>query len=340
MLGRKTPTWVKVAEGAAFALALRRSVGGKLYRMRGKVALITGGTRGLGLELARAFGEQGAKVAICGRDPAALEHARQTLVEAGIDVLAWPCDVREKSQVDELVEAVLRFFGRVDILVNNAGTIQMGPMETMKLADYEEAMRTHYWGPLFAIQACIPHMKALNGGRIVNITSIGGRIAVPHLLPYSGSKFALVGLSDGLRAELARSGIRVTTVCPGLMRTGSPRHAFFKGNARAEYAWFILGDSLPGASISSRRAARKIVAACRRGDAELIVGAQANLAIKARTMFPEVFAVALDWTNRLLPRPPSGDGHRVTGAEVESPVTRSPLTWLTRRAEARNNQLV
>lgn len=339
MLGKSTATWMKVAQGAALALAVRRSVGGHFYRLRGKVVLITGGTRGLGLELARCFGEAGAKIAICGRDPVKLESARQTLAARGIDVLAWPCDVREKAQVDDLVDSVVRFFGRLDVLVNNAGTIQVGPAETMTLRDHEEAMRTHYWGPLYAMQAALPHLEAVKGGRIVNIASIGGRIAVPHLLPYCASKFAQVGLSDAMRAEYAKDGIKVTTVCPGLMRTGSPRNAFFKGKSAAEYAWFIIGDSIPGASMASGRAARKIVAACRRGDAELIVGAQANLAIKARTLFPEVFALALEWTNRLLPSAPPNGHLRVTGAEAESPASRSPLTWLTRKAEVRNNQL-
>src|SRR5262249_29078614 len=143
--------------------------------------------------------------------------------------------------------------------VNNAGIIQVGPMETMTLADYQEAMRVHYWGPLYTALAVLPQMKQRRAGRIVNITSIGGKVAVPHLLPYVGSKFALVGLSEGLRAELMKDGILVTTVVPGLMRTGSPRNAFFKGQNEAEYAWFKIGDSIPVLTTSAERAARRIV---------------------------------------------------------------------------------
>src|SRR5436309_7591109 len=107
----------------------------------------------------------------------------------------------------------------------------------MTVEDFEETMRVHFWGPLYATLAALPHLRKQDTGRIVNISSIGGRIAVPHLAPYSASKFALAGLSDGLRTELAREGIYVTTVFPGLMRTGSHVNAQFKGKRRAEFTW-------------------------------------------------------------------------------------------------------
>src|SRR5437868_10247139 len=169
-------------------------------------------------------------------------------------------------------------FGRIDVLVNNAGTIEVGPMEVMTLDDYEKAMRTHFWGPLYMVLAVLPEMRARKEGRIVNVSSIGGKISVPHLLPYCASKFALTGFSEGLRAELAKDGIVVTTVCPGLMRTGSPLNAFFKGQHQAEYAWFSISDSLPISSISAQRAARQIVRACKNGDAEVILSVPAQLA--------------------------------------------------------------
>ena len=192
------------------------------------------------------------------------------------------------------------------MLINNAGIIQAGPVDHMKLSDYEDAMDTHFWGPLYMVVAALPHMRRQGDGRVVNISSIGGRIAVPHLLPYSASKFALVGLSDGLRVELARDNIVVTTVCPGLMRTGSPVNAMFKGQRPQEYAWFAISDSLPLASIDARRAARQIVDACRRGDAELVITVQAKLAILARTLAPELFADVMTMMNGLLPGPAPG----------------------------------
>lgn len=141
----------------------------------------------------------------------------------------------------------------------------------MTLKDYEDAMKTHFWGPLYAMMAVLPEMRARRAGRIVNISSIGGKVGVPHLAPYCASKFPLTGLSQALHAELATDGIKVTNVCPGLMRTGSPRNATFKGQHRAEYAWFTISDSLPFTSISAERAARQILAACKRGEAEVVL---------------------------------------------------------------------
>jgi short-subunit dehydrogenase len=145
-----------------------------------------------------------------------------------------------------------------------------------------------------------------------------------------------VGLSDGLRTELAQDGILVTTVCPGLMRTGSPPNAFFKGNHEAEYAWFVLGDSLPGMSMNAERAARKILEACRRGDAEVLVGLPAKLAAWGRALAPNLTAAMLAHMNRLLPQDSSTDRHR--GRESETPLTRSWVTRLTRQAAQKNNE--
>ena len=164
-------------------------------------------------------------------------------------------------------------------------------------------------------------------------------MSVPHLVPYSASKFALVGLSDGLRVELARDNIVVTTVCPGLMRTGSPVNAMFKGQRPHEYAWFAIADSLPLASINAQRAARQIVDACRRGDAELVITAQAKMAILARTLAPELFADVMTMINRLLPGPTPGGNEARKGRESESEWAPSALTKTTYAAAEQNNEL-
>ncbi|MFN3648258.1 MAG: SDR family NAD(P)-dependent oxidoreductase [Armatimonadota bacterium] len=309
------------------------------YPLAGKVALVTGGSRGLGLVLARELARQGARLVICARGPEELERAREELASRGAEVLAVPCDVTEPDQVARMVEAAEVRFGRVDVLINNAGIIEVGPMEVMTRADYEQAMRVHFWGPLNTVTAVLPGMRERREGRIVNISSIGGKISVPHLLPYCASKFALVGFSEGLRAELLKDGIRVTTVCPGLMRTGSPRQAWFKGQHEAEYAWFKLADSLPGSSISAEKAARQIVAACRRGDAELILSLPAEIAVRFHGLFPGVTADLLGLVNRMLPGPGGIGEQKVRGAESETPLTRSWLTGLTQQAAREHNQL-
>ncbi len=149
----------------------------------------------------------------------------------------------------------------------------------MERADFEQAMAVHFWGPLQTMTAAIPVMRRQRFGRIVNVSSIGGKIGVPHLTPYCASKFALTGLSDSMRAEIAKDGIHVTTVCPGMMRTGSPFNAWFKGRHREEFAWFAIADSLPVGSIDAARAASQIVDACRHGDAELVISWPAKLAV-------------------------------------------------------------
>jgi short-subunit dehydrogenase len=230
--------------------------------------------------------------------------------------------------------------GAVDVLVNNAGSIIVGPIENQSIGNFEEAMNINFWGPLYATFAVMPGMKQRKQGRIVNIASLGGKIAVPHLLPYSASKFALVGLSEGLRMELAKDGIRVTTVCPGLMRTGSPRNADFTGQNEKEYSWFTISDSLPGVSVSAETAAKKIVDACIHGDPELLLGVTAKFAAALHSAMPKMINEVLGFTNSLLmPQPDTSSGaQKFKGSQSETRVTQSALTVLTRLAESANNQ--
>jgi NAD(P)-dependent dehydrogenase (short-subunit alcohol dehydrogenase family) len=320
---------------AARALVRARRV----YDLRGKVVLITGGGRGLGLTLAREFARQGARVVICARDPDELERARQDLERRGAEVLAIPCDVTEQTQVHAMARIVEERWGRVDVLVNNAGVIEVGPIDTITREDYEEAMRAHFWGPLNTIEAFVPMMRARREGRVVNISSVGGKISVPHLLPYCASKFALTGLSEGLRAELAQDNVLVTTVCPGLMRTGSPRNAYFKGQHRAEYAWFSISDSMPLLSTSAEHAARSIVEGCRNGEPEVVFPLLTQVAVKLHGLFPGATAEVLSLVNRALPKADGVGTKKVRGAESESKVSPSPLTVLGDRAAESHNEM-
>jgi NAD(P)-dependent dehydrogenase (short-subunit alcohol dehydrogenase family) len=309
------------------------------YDLRGKHVLITGGSRGLGLALGREFVSRGACVAICARDVEELERASSDLVRPGRPVLALPCDVANLEEVGRMVAAVREHFGTIDVLVNNAGVIEVGPVETMTMTDFEEALNINLRGPLHTMLTVIPEMRQRGEGRIVNIASIGGKIAVPHMTPYTTSKFALVGLSKAMRAELAQYGVIVTTVCPGLMRTGSPRNAIFKGQHRAEYAWFSISDSLPLLTVSAERAARRIVSACQRGEADVIFPLQAKLAVIAEAIAPELTASALSLINRLLPAPGGIGSARVKGSESQSSLSPSWLTLLGDRAARRYNEV-
>jgi NAD(P)-dependent dehydrogenase (short-subunit alcohol dehydrogenase family) len=334
--GRRTG-WL-LAAGAAGALLAARTLR-RGYRLEGRTVLITGGSRGLGLVLAREALRQGARVAICARDEDTLGRAREGLSREGFVVLAVPADVTDRASVAGLVREVARRLGPVDVLVNNAGVIEVGPAETMHVHDYEEAMETNFWGMLYPTLEILPAMRARRDGRIVNITSIGGRLAVPHLLPYSASKFAAVGFSQGLRAEVAAEGIKVVTVVPGLMRTGSPRHAIFRGKHRAEYSWFSIADSLPGLSISAESAARRIFRAACRGDAEVRFPVTAQAAAVVSALAPNLTAGALSFAARLLPDAPDVSSGRRKGESSESWISPSWLTSLGERAARRNNQL-
>jgi NAD(P)-dependent dehydrogenase (short-subunit alcohol dehydrogenase family) len=186
----------------------------------------------------------------------------------------------------------------------------------------------------------VPSMRRRGFGRIVNISSIAGRIAVPHLAPYCASKFALTGLSDAVRTELDQYGIRVTTVAPGLMRTGSPVNADMKGRHEAEYAWFAISDSLPGLSASAESAASQIIEACRYGDPELTITLPAKIAIIANHLVPGAIARAMIVANRFLPGPSEVDGERgKRGADSRSRWAPSAATALTDKAAVVNNEV-
>ncbi len=306
----------------------------------GKTVLISGASRGLGLELARAFAEEGADLVLLARDQARLTQTAKELQRYGIKVLTYPCDVSQRTQVREVIGDVLAKARRIDVLINNAGMIQVGPVENMDVSDYESTMGVHFWGPLYLMEEIIPNMKSFGHGRIVNIASIGGKVAVPHLLPYAASKFALVGLSEGMRAELLKDGIYVTTICPGLMRTGSHVHALFKGQHKKEYALFAIANASPLLSTASAHAAQEILEACRYGKAEVIITAQARLLRLANGLFPTLVAETLGLVGRLLPRPREGTGnHSKEGWESGSVLAPSLLTRPADRAAAHNNEL-
>jgi NAD(P)-dependent dehydrogenase (short-subunit alcohol dehydrogenase family) len=332
--------------GIAIGTALGTLVAAKALRARravdfaGRTVVIFGGSRGLGLAMAREFSRAGAHMVLAARDEQELERAAADIESQGGEVTTIKCDLMDRGQVERTVSRIVHDRGVIDVLVNNAGIIQVGPLEHMTVADFEEAMATHFWGPLFTILAALPHMRASDTKRIVNISSIGGKIAVPHLLAYSASKFALTGLSEGLRSELAPQGFAVTTVCPGLMRTGSTYNARFKGQHRYEFAWFHLANALPGVSVSAARAARRIVDACRYGDAEVILTPGAKLAVLANAVSPATTAGLLALANHLLPGPvEDGDDRSHTGWQSVSRYVPSSMTRLADRATVENNEL-
>jgi short-subunit dehydrogenase len=333
-------SWTIPAAALGLALlgreVLRRT---RRIDLRGQVVLITGSSRGLGLAMAREFAREGARIVLCARDAEELDRARQDVERHGTEVAAFQCDITDRQQVQQLVDGATERFGRIDVLVNNAGIISVGPLANQTIEDFERAMQTMFWGVLYPTYAVLPQMRARHSGRIANITSIGGKLSVPHLLPYGAAKFAAVGLSEGLRAELTHDGIQVTTVVPGLMRTGSHLNAEFKGQNTREFLWFSLGASLPLTSISAEAAARQIVAGVKRGDAELILSWQAQLAARAHGLFPGLTTDVLGLVNRVLPGPGGIGTQHAKGHVSRTSMTDSFLEALGHKAARDLNQL-
>jgi short-subunit dehydrogenase len=311
---------------------------------RGKTVVITGGSRGLGLELARLLAEEGANLGICARDEDELDRAQAELQQYGSSIYAQACDITDKNQVEHFIENVRQAIGPVDVLINNAGVIIVTPYEHATEDDFREAMDTNFWAAFHMINAVLPQMLARDKGpsgrgRIVNVTSFGGKVAVPHLLTYSTSKFAIVGYSEGLRAELQKDGIYVTTICPGLIRTGSPRNAIFKGQNEKEYAAFKIGDSLPFFTIDSTDCARKIIEACRYGEAERVITLPAKIGAALQGVAPNLISELMAVVNETLPAPGGIGERRALGKDSESALSQSVLTTLTNEAAERNNEI-
>src|SRR5213596_461196 len=330
-----------VLPAVAFLLliwAIVRFIRTAWYRLRDKVVVITGGSRGLGLVLARYVCARGGNVALIARDPEELARAKADLAPHGTVVLTIECDLLDSEQIESAVQKIIDRFGKIDILINNAGIIEVGPLEHITPDDFERAMRLHFWAPLELISQIVPEMRTWGGGRIVNISSIGGKLAVPHLAPYSASKFALTGFSDAIRAELARDNIHVTTVTPGMMRTGSHVNAKFKGKHDIEFAWFSASAGAPVISMNADRAARKILAACRRGQPALTLTFAARGAILGNALFPNLTGYMMRIVNRFLPGTADEAGNE---SQAGAQVHRLTPRWLTRsadRATQKNNE--
>jgi short-subunit dehydrogenase len=293
---------------------------------QGQSAIITGGSRGLGLALARELVKEGANVTLLARDEKDLKKAEKDLLELqGGAVHTIVCDITHPDRLKSALHEAATHFGKIDLLINNAGSITVGPWETMSQKDFESQMKLHVFAVINATRFALPYLrKEGSGKRIVNICSMGGRVAVPHMLPYDTSKFALSGFSQGVAAELATEGISVTTIYPTLMRTGSPIQAKFKGDQEKEFAWFQTADIFPGVSMSAEAAAKKILKAARERRWELMPSFPAKVRMVAAALFPETMGTLMVQLNRRMPK---GDSTvEKTGEESRAAFDESSLT--------------
>jgi short-subunit dehydrogenase len=280
----------------AGSAVIRRGLRAPL-NLEGKIVLVTGGSRGLGLALAHELGQRGCELVLSARDATELEAAREKLLEDGMEAAVVAADIGDQGERERLVSQVIERFGRIDVLVNNAGEIRVAPLDALEDADFEDAMKLMFWAPAKLTLSVLPHMKRANSGTVVNVTSVGGRVAMPHLLPYSCAKFALVGFSTGLSAEL-RPPLHALTVVPGLMRTGSYLNAQFKGEAEKEFGWFGLLSNTPGVSVSVESAARAIREAIEKRKYTCTISLPANALIRSEACFPETTRTVMAAVNR------------------------------------------
>ncbi|MBV8811911.1 MAG: SDR family oxidoreductase [Acidobacteriaceae bacterium] len=338
----KGSSWLTAAGVSALAvLAARHLIKRRdqpLVKLRDKVVLVTGGSRGLGLAIAREFGRQGARVALCARDDEELRKACEKLAAEGIEAVSFPADITDAANIEPLVSSVISRLGSLDVLVNNAGRISVGPFDSFTHADFEEAMNLMFWAPVNLTLAALPHMKG-RSGHIINITSVGGRVSVPHLLPYSCAKFAFVGFSTGLSAEAHSKNIRVLTVVPGLMRTGSYLNAEFQGDAKHEFAWFGLLGNLPGLSVAAEYAAERIRESFESGHKMCTISLPAKILIACEALAPEATRTAFGlMTDYFLP---SSSTKQTQRGKVLNPALNAlfqGLTALGRRAAHQWNE--
>ncbi len=193
--------------------------------------LITGASQGIGRAIASQFARHGFNIVLAARQTDRLNQAAAELRANHHSAIAIPTDVRDPEQVQNLVQKTLDQFGTVDVLVNNAGIYVSGPVSQFSLDDWHQTIDTNLWGYIHTIHALLPHFEQRQAGTIVNIGSIGGKVPLPYLVPYTTTKFAITGLTQALRAELQHKGIHVCGIYPNLIKSSFLERAIFRGNS-------------------------------------------------------------------------------------------------------------
>ncbi|MFF2655283.1 SDR family NAD(P)-dependent oxidoreductase [Streptomyces sp. NPDC058045] len=306
--------------------------------MTGLTSVVTGGSRGLGLLLADALAARGGQVTIAARDRSELDRGARLLRDRGRHrVRTAVCDVRDRAAVRELLRSTAEACGGIDVVIANAGVIQVAPAQDLAPGQFEEAMNTMFGGALHTSYEALPHLRrSPHGGRLALIGSVGGLVTPPHLLPYACAKSAVAALGEGLNAELAAEGVSVTTVHPGLMRTGSHLQAEFGGDRRKEFGWFSALAGTPGLSMNAERAAERIVSAVGHRRTRLVLTPLAKAAGAAHGIAPSATIRLTSLTARLLPAPA---GHTELGkGDTVHPPTRGLAARLQSWGSALNDR--
>lgn len=298
-------------------------------------ALVLGASRGLGLLIAAELGRAGYDLAVVARSADELGESRPELEATGAHVTTLPADLSVRAEAEACVDGAVRALGDLDVVIACAGVIQVGPLENIPVDDFVHVHDNVFWATVYPVLRAVEAMRPRGRGRIGIVGSVGGAVPVPHLLAYSAAKFAVRGFSEALRTELAPDGITVTTLMPGLMRTGSPPNARVAGDRELEYRWFAALDSLPLVSTSAPHAARTIVAATLAGRAERFLTPAAMVGARLHGLAPGLTTRLSGLVARLLPGPgPDPEAPRPGHDLPPQPRWFRALTALTGRAQA------
>jgi 3-oxoacyl-[acyl-carrier protein] reductase len=247
--------------------------------LTGKVAIVTGGSDGIGKAAARALAREGTRVAICARRPDVLQTAAEELrADTGGDVVGIVCDMTNDSQVRQLVTDVFARWGRLDILVNNAGTSSAMPVEVLTEDALSYDLKLKVYGAMYASQAAIPHMKAEGGGRIINITTGGGKAPGAGSLPTSLSRAAGIALTKAMSKDLAADNILVNTVCIGLIKAGQHERRWeANSDVPLEQHYERMGERVPLGRVGEAHEAGDVICFLASERASYVTGASVNV---------------------------------------------------------------
>jgi len=193
--------------------------------LKGKVVLVTGAARGMGKLHAMTFGREGSRIVAVDLDEAAIEATAQEMRDQGYNVNVYIADVSNRSACFALADQVKSDVGSVDVLINNAGIVKAEKVLNMSEQSFRRITEVNYMGQVWMMQAFVPDMVSRKSGHVVNVSSTAGKIGVPDLGAYCATKFAIVGITDSIRQELQKNGVKFIIVCPGFIKTGMVKGA-------------------------------------------------------------------------------------------------------------------